>query len=220
LAASIVAISRDPQFVHEAVLQRAVESLTATTSLRRIRRDVFHAEPGERAAHLREPRLVHRAFRLGCVKGPMGTVRIKRHRNARGPQHGGEAGHDRVATLARIERRVQHPLGRIIGHRDQARAGRRIVGEPLVHAPIHVQQLPETGARLAPPPMLAPGPVFLDQARGLERLLQKAIGHRDPVLPPRNFVKMPDIEATIPRAIELQQARHLWRRHAANRRPM
>jgi hypothetical protein len=56
-------------------------------------------------------------------------------------------------------------------------------------------------------------PMLLDQAGRLQRLFQEATRHRDAVLPARDLMKVADIEAVIPLAIELEQPRDLRRRH-------
>ena len=80
---------------------------------------------------------------------------------------------------------------------------------------INVQQLPEAGPRLPPPTMAASRPVLLHQAGRLQRLLHPAVGHRHPVLPRDDLVKVSDIEARIALAIEPQHpldfARRDWR---------
>ena len=55
--------------------------------------------------------------------------------------------------------------------------------------------------------------MLLDQARCLQRVFQEAIRHRDAVLPAGDLMKVPDIEALIPLAIQPQEALHLRRRH-------
>jgi hypothetical protein len=65
--------------------------------------------------------------------------------------------------------------------------------------------------------MPASRPVFLDEAGCLQCVLQKAVRHGDAVLPPRDLVKVPDIESPILLAIELQQSLDFRRRDAADR---
>jgi len=131
----------------------------------------------------------------------MRAVGVERHRDALGAQDRRQARHHRRPALARIERRLQYALGRVIGHGNQARPGLRIQREPLMHAAVQMQHLPEARARLSAPAMPAPCPMLLDEAGRLPRLFQEAIRHRDAMLPARDLMNATDIEAEIPLAI-------------------
>ena len=61
----------DPQLVDEPILERAIEAFTPSPRLRRIRRDVFHAQAGQGAADLRQPVFINRSLRLRGMKRPV-----------------------------------------------------------------------------------------------------------------------------------------------------
>src|SRR2546425_11581672 len=80
-----------------------------------------------------------------------------------------------------------------------------------------MQELAETGARLAAPPVPAAGLVLGHQARGLQGLLDERIAEAHAMLAPGELVEMPDVEAQIVLAIEGEQALHLGDRGALGR---
>src|SRR5881396_1114404 len=80
-----------------------------------------------------------------------------------------------------------------------------------------MQELAETGARLAAPPVPAAGLVLGHQARGLQGLLDERIAEAHAMLAPGELVEMPDVEPQIPLAIEREQALHLGDRGALGR---
>src|SRR5216110_3871495 len=80
-----------------------------------------------------------------------------------------------------------------------------------------MQELAETGARLAAPPVPAAGLVLGHQARGLQGLLDERIAEAHAMLAPGELVEMPDVEAQVPLAIEREQALHLGDRGALGR---
>src|SRR5213596_4417298 len=61
-----------------------------------------------------------------------------------------------------------------------------------------MQELAETGARLAAPPVPAAGLVLGHQARGLQGLLHERVAEAHAMLAPGELVEMPDVEAQIP----------------------
>ena len=163
---------RHPQLVHQTILKGAIEPLTAAAGLRRVSRNVLDPQPRQRPADLRALGLVDRPPGRRRVKRPMRAVGVQRHRDAFGAQNRRQARHHRLAALARIERRLQHPFGRVIGHGNQAQPGLGIPCEPRVHAAIEMQQLAAARARLTPATVAPPRPMLLDQARRLERVFQ------------------------------------------------
>src|SRR5437879_13155779 len=80
-----------------------------------------------------------------------------------------------------------------------------------------MQELAETGARLAAPPVPAAGLGRGHQARGLQGLLDERIAEAHAMLAPGELVEMPDVEPQIPLAIEREQALHLGDRGALGR---
>src|SRR5256712_13158117 len=80
-----------------------------------------------------------------------------------------------------------------------------------------MQELAETGARLAAPPVPAAGLVLGHQARGLQGLRDERIAEAHAMLAPGELVEMPDVEPQIPLAIEREQALHLGDRGALGR---
>src|SRR5438552_9089611 len=80
-----------------------------------------------------------------------------------------------------------------------------------------MQELAETGARLAAPPVPAAGLVLGHQARGLQGLLDERIAEAHAMLAPGELVEMPDVEPQIVLAIEREQALHLGDRGALGR---
>src|SRR6266571_593994 len=80
-----------------------------------------------------------------------------------------------------------------------------------------MQELAETGARLAAPPVPAAGLVLGHQARGLQGLLDERIAEAHAMLAPGELVEMPDVEPQIPLAIEREHALHLGDRGALGR---
>jgi hypothetical protein len=156
---------RDPrhaQLVDQPALQRPIEALAPPARLRRIRRDVLDAQPGERPPHLRQPPPIHRAFRLRRVKGPMRAVGVEGHGNALRVQNSRQARHHRVRTFARIERGLEHALRRIVGHRDETGPDVGRQRQPRMDAAIEMQHLAEARARLPSEAMAATRPMLLD----------------------------------------------------------
>src|SRR2546429_6851267 len=75
-----------------------------------------------------------------------------------------------------------------------------------------MQELAETGARLAAPPVPAAGLVLGHQARGLQGLLDERIAEAHAMLAPGELVEMPDVEPQIrseEHTSELQSRLHL-----------
>src|SRR5438034_6154177 len=70
-----------------------------------------------------------------------------------------------------------------------------------------MQELAETGARLAAPPVPAAGLVLGHQARGLQGLLDERIAEAHAMLAPGELVEMPDVEPQIPLAIDRKSTR-------------
>jgi len=144
----------DAPFVHEAILQGAIDALAAPAGGRRVSEDVFDPEPGERAAHLGEAAAIGRAAGARGMRGPMGAIGVQRHRHAVRPHHSVQGTHDGGDAFAAVPQLgVQDALGRIIHDDDEGEPVLGPQGEPTMTAAIEVQQLPEARARLAPAAM-------------------------------------------------------------------
>jgi hypothetical protein len=69
-------------------------------------------------------------------------------------------------------------------------------------AAVEMQELPETGARLAAAAMAPAGAILGEESGLLEQAFHKRVAERDGVLPPRELVEMPPIEPALPLAIQ------------------
>ncbi len=199
---------RDPrhsQLVHQPILEGPIQALAAPARLGGVRRNMLDAQARQCPAHLRQLRLVHRALRLGRVKGPARAIGVQRHGNALGAQHRAQARHDGLSALAREDRRVQHALGRVIGHRNQARPGLGIARKLGVHAAVEVQHFAETGPRLPALPVPSPRAECLHQPGGLQSLFHETVGRGHAVLPLRNLMEVAHVEPRIPLPLQPQQ---------------
>ena len=110
---------------------------------------------------------------------------------------------------------VEQPLGRVVEHGDERLALPGTQGQPLMVAAVEVQQLADTGAGLAAPAVAAPGAPLGDEAGRLEGELDEGIGERHAVIPPGDVEEVADIEALVPRAVELQDPLDLRARRRA-----
>ena len=131
--------------------------------------------------------------------------------------HARQARDNRLATLARIERRLQHARHRVIGHGNQTRRASGSSVNDSCTLPLRCEQLAEARPRLATTPVPSAHPMLLHQPGRLQRLFQKAIRNRDAVVPPRNLMKVAHIEALIPLPIQPEQPLDLRRRHPPHR---
>ena len=151
------------------------------------------------------------------MKRPARAIGVKRQRQAAGPYDMGQGGHHGVPRLGGPELGVEQPLGGVVEHRDE---GLPLVGaerQPGVRAAIEMQQLAEARAGLAPAPMGSPRAPFAHEARLLQRELDEAVGERHAVLPARELVEVPHVEAAIGLAIEPQDALDLESRRVPAR---
>jgi hypothetical protein len=127
--------------------------------------------------------------------------------------------HDRGDTFAAVlQGGVQQPLGGIVDDGDQREPSLRAQRQPMVPTAVEMEQLAEAGARLAAAAMATPRLVLGHQAGGLQGLLHKGIAKAHAVFAAGQLVKMSDVEAQVPLAIEGQQALHLGDRGALRRR--
>src|SRR5688572_18940477 len=115
---------------------------------------------------------------------------------------------------------MQHLAGGVVGNRDQGGPVVRQERQPGMRAAVKMQELAKARAWLPPTPMPASGSMLLDQTRRLQRLFQKAIRHRDPMLSASNLMEVSAIETGVPLAIEPEQALDHRSRHPPNRRAM
>ena len=193
----------EPELVHEAVLEGAIGPLAAAAGLRRVAQDMFDAEGVQRAADLSEARAIWGAARGRGVDGPVGAVRVERARQPVAFEHGPERLHDRAGGFAALdELGIEELLRRIVDHDEQRVPGVGDEGEPAMAATVEMQQFPETGPRLAPPPVAAPGAALGHEPRPLEGGLDQRVGEGHAVIPPGQLVEVPDIEPVVPLAIQ------------------
>ena len=140
----------------------------------------------------------------------MSAVGVQGHRQAIALQDGAQGRHHgRHAFTARGELGIQHVRGRIVHHGEQREPLPGHQAQPLMPAAVEMQQLAKTGARLAAPPVPAARPVWGDEPRALQRLVDEGIAEAHLVVPPGELVKVPDVEAGIALAVERQDPLHL-----------
>jgi hypothetical protein len=166
---------RDPERVDESILKCAIQPLAPAAGLGRIGGDVLNAQPIERPAHLRQLRLVYRAFGLGRVERPVRAVRVDGHRQPEGRDHVAERRHDRGRRLTGPQLRVQHAFGGIVEHGTEHRALVWAQRQPGMRTAVDVQQFPKARARLPPASMPATGSSLFQQARELQRRFHEAV---------------------------------------------
>src|ERR1051325_8158591 len=144
--------ARDPQLVHEAILQRAVGAFTAAARLGREADDVLDAEAGEGATDLGEAPAIGTRARGGRVDGPARAIGVEGAGDAVRLEHDAQRREDRLETLAALHQtRVEQALGRIVDDGDEGVVGARDEREPAMATAIKVHELAETGARPATP---------------------------------------------------------------------
>jgi hypothetical protein len=112
-----------------------------------------------------------------------------------------------LAPLAQVG--VEHALGGVIDNDDHGEPLRGHQGQPLMATAIQMQQLAKAGAGFAAPPMAAAGLMLGHQAGGLQRLFHEGVAEAHAVVAPGELMKVADVEALVPVAVEGQQALHL-----------
>jgi len=204
--------ARAAQFVDEAILQGAIETLPAAARLGRVGADVFDAEAGESAADVRQVLAIDRAPGLGRVEGPAGAIGVQRERHPDGPHDMSEGVHDGREGFRRPQLGVQQPFGRVIEDRDEGLTSVGNEREPRVGAAVEVQQLAKARAGFPPTAMASPGAALGHEARGLQGEFDERVGEGHRVIAPGELVEVPNVEADIVLAIEAQDALHLGAR--------
>ncbi len=205
-----------PEFVDEAVLQRAVDPLAATAGLRRVAQDVLDAEAVQGPPDLRELRAIRVGARGRGVCRPAGAIGVERHGETVPLEDGAQRSHDgHHALAAGDELAVEDLLGGVIDHGDQRLLAGGIQRQPGMDAAVGMQQFAETGARLPAAPMPSAQAPLGDQPRPLQQRFDKGIGQRDRMLSPGDLVEVAGIEAQIPLAVQAQDALDV-----AHRRPL
>ena len=111
----------DAQLVDQAILERAIQPLAAPAGLGRVGRNVLDAEPGQGAARPASAASCRPGPWPAACETPSARGRCRAPSAARAsaitsPQRR----HDRRGAFARPQLGVQHALGRIVEHRDQA----------------------------------------------------------------------------------------------------
>jgi hypothetical protein len=152
----------------------------------------------ERATELGGAGEIHLAAGAGGVEGPPSAVGVEGDGQAVRLKDRPQRAHHRRSGLARPELGIEQPLGRVIEDGDEGLALRRAEREPGMAAAIEVQEFAETRARLAAPPMTAPGAPLADEAGFLERELDEGVGQGHAVIAPGEVVEVPHVEAGVP----------------------
>ena len=195
---------RDAELVHQPILERAIEPLTAAARLRRIRRDVLNAQPRQGPADLGQPRLIDGPLGLRRVKRPVRAVGVERHRQALRRKHG-----RRLVITAQVLSLGKSAAWstRLVASSDTAIS--------TAAGPARVNHSCTLPSRCSISPKQARGSrrrrcrprarCFFTKPGRLQRLLQKAVRHRHAMLAPRDLMKVPHIEPVIPLPIEPQE---------------
>src|SRR5438034_968206 len=161
--------ARQPEFVDETVLPRAVDPLAAAARLGRVAEDVLDPEPGEGPANLGGMAAIRRAAGRGSVDGPVRAVGIERQGQAVALEPSAQRGHDGGDAFAAIvELGVEHVLGGVVDDGEQREPAVRHQGQPAMPTAVEVEQFAETRARLAAPADvggLQPGELTGDRAK-------------------------------------------------------
>src|SRR5215831_13463207 len=152
-----------PQFLHQAVLVRAMYPLDSSLGLRRTRRDQLDPQLPAHAPKLRNRLFSPQLFpRRGRPLIQILPVHIQRPRNAvlldpraQGIRHRP----DRLLLTQLGERRIRG----IVGHVDQAAFWAPPL-QPVVKAAVHLHQLPKVFFALPPSPVLPPLPLSAPQS--------------------------------------------------------
>ena len=210
---------RDPEFVDEAPLEGAVQAFDPAAGLRRVAGNVLDAEAGEDPADDGEVGAIHGASGRGRVKGPAGPIGVEGHRQPERREDPAQGSQDGLRGLLRPERGVEQPLGGVVEHGDERLALPGTPRQPLMVAPVDVQELAEAGAGRTTPAMAAAGAPRGHQAGRLKGEFHKRVGERHAVIPPGEIEEVTDIEALVARAIELQHPLGLRAGRRAVRRP-
>jgi hypothetical protein len=207
------------EFVHQAVLQRAIGPLAPATGLGRVAQDVFDAERLQGPADLGEACPIGRTVGGGGMDGPVGPIGIEGARHAVLRAHRPQGGHDGVGALPALdELGIEDLLRRIVHDYEQGVPRGRGERQPAVAAPIEVQQLPETGPRLPPSAVASPRSALRHEAGRLPRRLDQRVGKGHGMLAAGELMKVPDIEALVALPIEPQDALEFDQGHAPGRR--
>ena len=173
-------------------------------------RTVSRATPWvNRPPDLCEAVTIDRAAGLGRVKGPPGAVGIEGAGQAPGAQHVGERRHDGGRGLRGPELGIEQALGGVVEDGDQGLPLRGTERQPGVEAAVQMQELAETGARFAPPPMPPTGAALGHQPGLVQDELDEAVREPHAVVAAGELMEVADIESPVAIPIELQHPPHL-----------
>jgi hypothetical protein len=141
------------------------------------------------------------------MNGPVGAVGIQGTGEPVGGEDRPQGGQDRLRPLAALdELREEELLGGVIDDGEERLRGLGHQGQPAMEAAVEVQELPEAGPGLAPPPVPAPRPARADQPRPVQGALDQGVGEGHPVLPPGDLGEVPHIEPLVALPVEPQDA--------------
>ena len=147
------------------------------------------------------------ATRDGRMHGPVRAIRIEGHRQPIALEDRAQGRHDGDHTFPALAQfGVEQALRRVVDDRDKGEPLLGVQRQPAMPTAVQVEQLAETGARLPAPAMATPGLVLRHQAGGRQGFLHERIAKAHAVLASRQLVKVADIEALIPLAIQREQA--------------
>src|SRR5262245_28769977 len=195
----------EAELIDEAPLQGAVHALTAAAGLRRVAEDVLDAELGQRAADLGQLGAIGGPAGHRGVRGPVGPIGVEGHRQAAGGEHAAQGGQDACGALAALgELGGEDLLGGIVDDGDEREPLLGSQRQPLMPAAVEVEQFAETGAGLAPATVAAPRALLRHQPGALQRRLDEGVAEADAVRMSRLAQEVPDVEAVIVRAVQMQ----------------
>src|SRR5258707_941394 len=110
----------EAEFVDEAILQGAVDALTAAAGRGRIAEDVLDAEASQGAADLSQPPTIRGAAGHRGVDGPVSPVGVQRHRQAIACEDGVQGGHDGPDAFAAVpDFGIEQALRRVVDGADR-----------------------------------------------------------------------------------------------------
>src|SRR5258706_7670210 len=197
----------EAELVDEAILQGAVDALTAAAGRGRIAEDVFDAQAGEGAADLGQAPAIRGPARHPGVDGPMGAVGGQGHWQAVARQdrpEGSHDGHDAVPAVPEFG--IEQALGRIVDDGDEGEPLVGDQGEPAMATAVEMQELAEAGAGLTAPPVAAARAVLGHEAGTLQGLLDEGVAEADAVLAAGEGVEVAEVESLVAVPVEGQQA--------------
>src|SRR5678809_341810 len=183
------------QLLRQPPLPGAVAALHPPSRLRRIRWNHLGPHFFQGSSQLRHLVLIHLAARLRCHEEMARPITIQGTEDTPLFDHLPHRRHQRPRSFFLHQLRVIDLASGIVQDGDQIVVP--TVPKPGMFAGVDMQQHPRQWTPRAPPPMRPPPPLFLYQARSLQRRLHPRVAELHAVFLSQLLVEMPHIEIEV-----------------------